>query len=340
MVRSRRARHEPRSAVRPRPRPGGQPGPRGGRPGRRTAGQPRRRPDTRRGWPGRDRRRRDRPAPPGPRPVAGRGSFGDPGALAISAIGPLELTTGRLRRPPNLPATFADVPFAEPIGAALGLPWAIDRDTHVAALGEQAFGAARGVRDFLYLTVSTGIGGAIVADGRLVAGPDGVGGELGHVTLDLHGPPCGCGERGHLEASPRAAPSPGPRPSPSPWARRRASRLVLVASRRRRSRPATSLRPRTTGIGTRPGSWTRPGVASRSPRSAWSTCSRRSSSSSAGASPRAKASAGSSPPGAPSPRGRSPSRRARVRIVAAELGDDVGLVGAIPLVAGRLAPSA
>ena len=120
--------------------------------------------------------------------------------LGISALGPLELATGRLRQPPNLPTTFADVPFAEPIGAALGLPWAIDRDTHVAALGELTFGAARNVRHFLYLTVSTGIGGAIVADGRLVAGPDGVGGELGHMTLELDGPPCGCGARGHLEA--------------------------------------------------------------------------------------------------------------------------------------------
>jgi len=126
-----------------------------------------------------------------------RGSIG---AIGISAIGPLDLARGRLRRPPNMPPTFADAPFAEPIGAALGLPWAIDRDTHVAVLGELAFGAARGARDVLYLTVSTGIGGAIVSDGRLVAGPDGVGGELGHLTLDLDGPPCGCGARGHLEA--------------------------------------------------------------------------------------------------------------------------------------------
>jgi glucokinase len=121
-------------------------------------------------------------------------------AIGISAVGPLELASGRIRQPPNLPATFADVPFAEPIGAALGLPWALDRDTHVAALGELTFGAARGARHFLYLTVSTGIGGAIVSDGRLVAGPDGVGGELGHLTLELDGPLCGCGARGHLEA--------------------------------------------------------------------------------------------------------------------------------------------
>jgi glucokinase len=70
----------------------------------------------------------------------------------------------------------------------------------VAALGELAFGAARGCRDFLYLTVSTGFGGAIVIGGRLYGGPDGVAGELGHLPVDLDGPPCGCGGRGHIEA--------------------------------------------------------------------------------------------------------------------------------------------
>jgi glucokinase len=121
-------------------------------------------------------------------------------ALGISALGPLDPATGHLRQPPNLPPTFADVPLSGPLGEALGLPTAIDRDTHVAALGERAFGAARGAVDFLYLTVSTGIGGAIVDDGRLVTGRLGVGGELGHLPLDMDGPPCGCGARGHLEA--------------------------------------------------------------------------------------------------------------------------------------------
>ncbi|MEA2536493.1 MAG: glucokinase [Chloroflexota bacterium] len=121
-------------------------------------------------------------------------------ALGISALGPLDPATGHLRQPPNLPRTFYDVPLSRPLGEALGLPTAIDRDTHVAALGEATFGAARGAVDFLYLTVSTGIGGAIVADGRLVAGRAGVGGELGHLPIDLDGPPCGCGARGHLEA--------------------------------------------------------------------------------------------------------------------------------------------
>ena len=76
----------------------------------------------------------------------------------------------------------------------------MERDTNVAALAERAFGSARGEDDFLYLTVSTGIGGAIVAGGRLFRGPDGLAGELGHVLVELDGPPCGCGARGHLEA--------------------------------------------------------------------------------------------------------------------------------------------
>jgi glucokinase len=95
---------------------------------------------------------------------------------------------------------FHDVALGSSIEAALGLPVVLDRDTVVAALGEWAYGAARGLTDFLYVTVSTGIGGAVVSDGRLLRGPDGTAGELGHVTVELDGPPCGCGGIGHLEA--------------------------------------------------------------------------------------------------------------------------------------------
>jgi glucokinase len=120
--------------------------------------------------------------------------------VGLSAPGPVDPRTGTLLEPPNLGPGFRDIPFTAPIAAALGLPAALERDTHVAALAELAFGAARGCRDFLYVTVSTGVGGAIVVDGRLYGGPDGVAGELGHLTLDLDGPPCGCGGRGHIEA--------------------------------------------------------------------------------------------------------------------------------------------
>jgi glucokinase len=120
--------------------------------------------------------------------------------IGLCAPGPLDTVTGFLVEPPNFGPGFVNVPFAGPIGDALGLPAVLERDTHVAALGELAFGAARGARNFLYLTVSTGFGGAIVIDGRLYGGPDGVAGELGHQVVDLDGPICGCGGRGHLEA--------------------------------------------------------------------------------------------------------------------------------------------
>ena len=120
--------------------------------------------------------------------------------IGIAAPGPLNAKIGTLIDPPNIGPGFRGVPLAEPIAQALRLPVVVDRDTNVAALGEQAFGAARGVRDFLYLTVSTGIGGAIVAGGTLFGGADGLAGELGHLPVALDGPPCACGGSGHLEA--------------------------------------------------------------------------------------------------------------------------------------------
>jgi len=120
--------------------------------------------------------------------------------VGLSAPGPVNPGLGTLVEPPNIGPGFRDVPFAAPIGAALGLPAALERDTHVAALGELSFGAASGCRDFVYLTVSTGFGGAIVVGGQLYGGPDGVAGELGHLPVDMDGPPCACGGRGHIEA--------------------------------------------------------------------------------------------------------------------------------------------
>ena len=119
--------------------------------------------------------------------------------VGIAAPGPVDPYSGVLIEPPNVGPDFHDVPLAAPVEKALRLPVVLDRDTHVAALGEQAFGAARGATDFLYVTVSTGIGGAIVAGGELYGGADGVAGEIGHLAVDLDGPPCGCGAQGHLE---------------------------------------------------------------------------------------------------------------------------------------------
>lgn len=129
--------------------------------------------------------------------VAGGGAT--PLALGISAPGPLDAVHGVVVDPPNLGRSFWGQPLGPRLGDMLGLPWAMERDTHVAILAERAFGAGIGLTDLVYLTISTGIGGAIISNGRLMTGPDGVAGELGHLTVDMDGPVCGCGGRGHLE---------------------------------------------------------------------------------------------------------------------------------------------
>lgn len=124
----------------------------------------------------------------------------EPDAVGISAPGPLDPWTGVLVDPPNLDQSLWDFALAPALGRELGIAAYLERDTQVAALGEGAFGAAKGLIDYVYLTVSTGVGGAVVSDGKLLRGPDGNAGELGHLTVDADGPLCGCGARGHLEA--------------------------------------------------------------------------------------------------------------------------------------------
>jgi glucokinase len=120
--------------------------------------------------------------------------------IGISSPGPVDPARGIIVEPPNLGPTFRNVMIADDLGRAQGLPTFLERDTNLAALGEHAFGAARGVDDFIYLTVSTGVGGSIVTNGKLLHGPDGLAGELGHVPVSMAGPRCGCGGIGHVEA--------------------------------------------------------------------------------------------------------------------------------------------
>ena len=123
-----------------------------------------------------------------------------PIALGISAPGPLDPIEGVLIDPPNLDRRLWGFALAPTLGEELGLPAYLERDTQVAALAEGDFGAARGVADYVYLTVSTGIGGGVVIDGRLLRGPDGAGRRARSPGGRLDGPLCGCGARGHLEA--------------------------------------------------------------------------------------------------------------------------------------------
>ena len=119
--------------------------------------------------------------------------------IGICTPGPVDPWRGVVVETPNMGPAFVDVPIAREMGDRLGFPAFLERDTNVAALGEMAFGAARECTDFLYITVSTGVGGAIVSEGRILHGPDGTAGELGHTPVSMEGI-CGCGAVGHLEA--------------------------------------------------------------------------------------------------------------------------------------------
>ena len=92
-----------------------------------------------------------------------------------------------------------DVPFRDVMAERLGLPVFLDNDANLALLAESRFGAARGASDALMLTLGTGIGGAILVGGEIVRGADGAAGELGHMTVDVDGPVCPCGNVGCLE---------------------------------------------------------------------------------------------------------------------------------------------
>lgn len=120
--------------------------------------------------------------------------------IGVSAVGPLDAGCGVLLGPPNLGPGYRDLELSAPLRRHFGLPVEVERDTNVAALAERSFGAARGRGDFIYLTVSTGIGGGVFTEGRLLGGQGGFAGELGHVPVDIEGPACGCGQSGHLEA--------------------------------------------------------------------------------------------------------------------------------------------
>ena len=128
------------------------------------------------------------------------GPTGGIGAVGIGCGGPLDSERGVLLSPLHLPG-WRDVPVVELARAAFDVPAALENDATAAAAGEHRFGAGAGTRHMVYLTVSTGVGGGVVADGRLYRGAMGNGGELGHVTVDCNGRVCrGCGRRGCLEA--------------------------------------------------------------------------------------------------------------------------------------------
>ncbi len=108
--------------------------------------------------------------------------------------------TGCIEYAPNLPWAMEKIPLAELFKQALGIPVAMTNDANAAAIGEMAYGAAKGMKNFIMITLGTGVGSGIVCDGKMVYGSDGLAGELGHVIVEPHdGRPCGCGRKGCLE---------------------------------------------------------------------------------------------------------------------------------------------
>jgi glucokinase len=127
-------------------------------------------------------------------------SLRDIAAVACSAPGPLDHRGGIVHEAPNV-VGFVEYPLGPRLAEALGIAAIyLDRDTIMAAVGEAVAGAARGERNFIYVTISTGIGGAFVIDGRLLRGAANTAGEIGHLPVALEGPRCGCGSYGCVES--------------------------------------------------------------------------------------------------------------------------------------------
>lgn len=122
------------------------------------------------------------------------------GPLRAVGVGVPGLVTleGVLRASPNIP-DVAEVDVAGRLGARLGRPLVVGNDATWAALSEWRVGAGRGCNDLVMVTLGTGIGGGVVAGGRLVVGANGFTGEFGHMVVDPNGPPCPCGRRGCWE---------------------------------------------------------------------------------------------------------------------------------------------
>lgn len=120
-------------------------------------------------------------------------------AVGISFGGPVDPTGTRTLLSHHGPG-WEDYPLVEQVAEIWPGPVVMDNDANAAALGEVRFGAGRGYRTVLYVTVSTGIGGGIVIDGSIYRGRHGLAGEIGHTIVLPDGPPCPCGKRGCLEA--------------------------------------------------------------------------------------------------------------------------------------------
>ena len=119
-------------------------------------------------------------------------------ALGVGMPGPADPSKRIARIAINLP-DWLDVPFADWLENKTGLPTILENDANCAGVGEQWLGAGQSFNDFMFLTLGTGVGGAIILDGNLFTGRRGAAGDLGLITLNFNGPVCNSGNRGSLE---------------------------------------------------------------------------------------------------------------------------------------------
>ncbi|MFL5760794.1 MAG: ROK family protein [Thermomicrobiales bacterium] len=131
--------------------------------------------------------------------VAGAAALDTSAVIGVAAPGPLNPKTGVVHFTPNLPG-WRDFPLRDELARLTGMHVVVENDANCAVVGEARFGAAKGAQDVIYLGLGTGVGGGAIANGKLVSGVNGLGGELGHVCVAVDGPRCTCGGIGCLEA--------------------------------------------------------------------------------------------------------------------------------------------
>ena len=117
--------------------------------------------------------------------------------VGVGVAGQIQADSGLVHFAPNL--DWREVPLKADLEKALDLPVVVTNDVRAITWGEWLFGAGKGVDDLICMFVGTGIGGGVVAGGKMLAGSSNTAGEIGHITIDMHGPLCTCGNRGCLE---------------------------------------------------------------------------------------------------------------------------------------------
>lgn len=120
-------------------------------------------------------------------------------AIGIGSPAPMDFLKGMILTPPNM-KTWRNVPIRDYLSKEFGVEAFFDNDANGGGLAEWLFGAGKGTQTMLYLTMSTGIGGGIIANGKLLRGKSFIAGEVGHIVIDVNGPKCNCGLTGCYEA--------------------------------------------------------------------------------------------------------------------------------------------